>query len=100
MCVMRMLPSFDTYSLTHAHTQIWQKPLSYNGSKFAVLMLNLHPGVQDISLSMEQLGYSADTLVTLTDVWTGAERASVRGSGVYVAKKIPSHGSVFLVTNI
>ncbi len=81
-------------------TQIWWKPLSRNGSKFAVLLLNLHPGVQDISLNMKQLGYGADTTVTLTDVWTGNERGIARGNGVYAVRKIPIHGSVFLVTDL
>ena len=74
--------------------------MSHNGSKFAVLMLNLHPAERDISLSMKQLGYSANAAVSLKDVWTGDDRGRVKGDAVYVARKIPGHGSVFLVTDI
>ena len=85
---------------THHTTKIWRKPLSHNGSKFAVLLLNLHPEERDISLSMTQLGYSANATVSLEDVWTGDDRGRVKGDAVYVARKIPGHGSVFSVTGI
>lgn len=72
--------------------EVWVRPLAGNHSAVAVLNLADEPRVVGFSYSL--LGYPANSMLTVHDVWAG--EASVHAGNYTSAVAVPTHGTLVL----
>jgi len=72
-------------------TQLWGRPLS--GNRVAILLLNRQDVAADITVTLEEAGFSGSA-APVQDAWTGATTAA---KGQVTAKNVPPHGAFLAV---
>jgi hypothetical protein len=75
--------------------QIWRKPLNSPEKGQAVLVINLSPRPQDVTVSYADVDISLGDAVKAIDVWSGKGVPTDRTATVL--KEIEPHGCVFLI---
>jgi len=73
----------------------YYKPMSWDGSKAAVLLMNTSPDVQDIAVNFADVPGLKGTTCSVRNIWTRTDLGSF--SNTYTASQVASHDSAFLL---
>lgn len=74
--------------------QYFSKPLEWDGSRVAVLLMNLGTAAVDLDITFEEVPQLACDKALVRDVWTRTDLGIFQGS--FTAAGVPPHDSAFL----
>lgn len=84
----------STTNATFPTWQVWAKALKKDRTEVSVLLINLSPTVQNVTVAAADFGLPTWS-GSVFDVWTGKQVGAI--DGIYTALNVPPHSSEFVL---